>query len=104
MSTSSMSKSERLLAQIKALKKEVSVAKKRERDERRRGITRAAIRAGLDTLGLSTNELETEFRRIVEMRGHGCVYEDQGEDEKQGIGTVEQKDEQQEQEAGQHLA
>ncbi|AOV17830.1 hypothetical protein BJI67_12900 [Acidihalobacter aeolianus] len=80
MNDKTMSKSERILAQIEELKKAAAEAKKREREQQKRQITKAAVRAGVDRLGLSQEALENEFRAMVERLNPACINEKRGED------------------------
>ncbi len=69
MTKRKLSRSERLRQQIEALRQAAVEAERQERDARRRTVARAAVRAGLDDLGLSFDELVAEFSAIVTRNG-----------------------------------
>ncbi|OBS10269.1 hypothetical protein Thpro_021319 [Acidihalobacter prosperus] len=75
-----MSKSERLLMQIESLKKAAKEAEKREREQRKQAIARAAVKAGIDKLDIPYSELEAAFRELVQKLESACVIQEPGED------------------------
>lgn len=88
MSKQKLSRSERLWAQIAELKEAAKEAERSERDGRRQTVQRAAVRAGLEDLGLSFDELLAEFSKIAKRHGGTAVpakQEPDGQDAKETV-------------------
>lgn len=88
MNAKTMSKSEQILARIEALKTAAKEAEKREREQRKRAIAKAAMRAGVDKLDIPISDLEAEFRRLVERHQAACVNTEPRDDRDEGTHEV----------------